>query len=113
MERTVHSDRFHSEIDGTLSSITVSHKCDGFNVELVFNGSWTQSQKDMAALQAEILSDIITGDLANSGDVDDVRPVPAIHSDAGGMPAGFDVRHGPARPVGVGVGEPALVRRLG
>ncbi len=47
---------------------------DGFNVELVFyGGSWTSSQKDAAAAQAEILSDIIIGDLPNYGDIDDVR----------------------------------------
>ncbi|MEQ3710188.1 hypothetical protein [Tateyamaria sp.] len=46
---------------------------DGFNVELVFDGFWSDSQKDMAAQQAEILSDIIIGDLPDYGDIDDVR----------------------------------------
>ncbi len=46
---------------------------DGFNVELVFNGFWTDSQKEMGAQQAEIMSDIIVGDVENYGDIDDVR----------------------------------------
>ena len=44
-----------------------------FNVELNFNNTWTQSQKDAAAEQAEILSDLIIGDLTDAGDIDDVR----------------------------------------
>ncbi len=36
---------------------------NGFNIELVFNGSWTTAQRSGAISAAEHLSDVITGDL--------------------------------------------------
>ena len=47
---------------------------NGFNLELSFKGTqWTTSQKEMAAAQAELLSDYIIGDLADNGSIDDIR----------------------------------------
>ena len=46
---------------------------NGFNVELVFNGDWTDTQKTAAVQQAETISDKIIGDINGSSDIDDVR----------------------------------------
>jgi hypothetical protein len=61
---------------GWLNSTTYLSGGDtplGFNIELNFNGNWTDDQKAVAAEQSEILSDIIRGDLPDYGSIDDVK----------------------------------------
>jgi hypothetical protein len=45
---------------------------DGFNLLLNFDGTWTQTQKNVGAAMAEEISDFIIGDLADYNGVDDV-----------------------------------------
>ena len=46
---------------------------DGYNVELLFEGSWTDQQKQYLANAAEMISDIITEDLPNHNGIDDIQ----------------------------------------
>lgn len=46
---------------------------DGFNLHLEFHGTWTDAQKAIAVDQAELLSDLITGDVAAYNGIDDVK----------------------------------------
>ena len=46
---------------------------DGFNIELVFHGEWTDYQKSIAVSQAELLSENITGDMPGANGIDDLR----------------------------------------
>lgn len=46
---------------------------DGYNIELVFEGTWDNALKQIVINAAELLSDIITDDIPNHNGVDDVR----------------------------------------
>lgn len=46
---------------------------DGFNVELVFNGTWSAGARAAVEAAAELISDIVTGDIASYNGIDDIR----------------------------------------
>lgn len=46
---------------------------DGFNIDLVFKGTWTDAMKIQAYAAAENISDIVTGDLPSYNGIDDLR----------------------------------------
>ncbi|SDN58715.1 Leishmanolysin [Lutimaribacter pacificus] len=46
---------------------------DGYNIALVFQGDWLQSQRDALARAAEAISDFITGDVASHNGIDDIE----------------------------------------
>jgi hypothetical protein len=46
---------------------------DGFNIELMFSGTWTDAAKAEAHAAAERISDIVTGDLPSYNGIDDIR----------------------------------------
>lgn len=46
---------------------------DGYNVELMFNGTWSDAAKAQAYAAAETISDIVTGDLPSYNGIDDIR----------------------------------------
>jgi len=46
---------------------------EGFNIEIVFNGEWTEELRQGFYDAAEYFSDIITGDLANHNGIDDIQ----------------------------------------
>jgi hypothetical protein len=46
---------------------------DGFNIDLVFSGTWTDAMKAQAYAAAENISDIVTGDLPSYNGIDDIR----------------------------------------
>ena len=46
---------------------------DGYNVELVFKGTWSDAAKAAAYAAAENISDTVTGDLPDYNGIDDIR----------------------------------------
>lgn len=46
---------------------------DGYNVELMFKGTWSDTAKAQAYAAAEKISDIVTGDLPSYNGIDDIR----------------------------------------
>lgn len=46
---------------------------DGYNVELVFKGTWSDAAKAAAYTAAENISDIVTGDVPDYNGIDDIR----------------------------------------
>ena len=46
---------------------------DGYNVELVFKGTWSDEAKAAAYAAAENISDMVTGDLPDYNGIDDIR----------------------------------------
>ena len=46
---------------------------DGYNVELVFKGTWSDEAKAAAYAAAENISDMVTGDLPDHNGIDDIR----------------------------------------
>ncbi|GGO60542.1 Leishmanolysin [Roseovarius pacificus] len=64
---------------------------DGFNIELLFDGLWTDAQKAALANAAEAISDFITGDLPSHNGIDDIRITvtkAAIDGDGGAWATG-------------------------
>ena len=52
--------------------ISGSDTPDGFNVWIDFVGEWTASQRQNVEAAAELISDIVTGDIADSNGIDDI-----------------------------------------
>lgn len=46
---------------------------DGFNIELLFDGFWTDTQRGYLETASEIISDFITGDVTNHNGIDDIQ----------------------------------------
>ena len=45
----------------------------GYNIEIVYSGNWTASQKALLEAAAEMISDIVLGDLPSVNGIDDLR----------------------------------------
>ena len=63
----------------------------GFNIEVVFEGTWTAALQEAFIIASEYLSFLIRGDLTDKGGIDDIR-ITAELSDidgSGGMMGGM------------------------